>query len=99
MLLGAWHLGLAGVVWALVVAQLVNCVLCYRAVRTEAGRFQIPIRLNSTAADRRLFWSFSVPAGAVWLGQQHRGWGASAMVSEQKSAATPIWAFISGAQE
>ena len=83
MLLGAWHWGLAGVVWSLIAVQLLNCLLCYRAVRTEAARFQIPIRLKSTAADRRLFWSFSIPAVLAGVLNSMIAWGASAMVVNQ----------------
>ena len=62
MLIGAWRWGLAGVVWALIIVQLLNCLLCYQAVRIETERFRIPIRLKHTAEDRRLFWTFSMPA-------------------------------------
>jgi O-antigen/teichoic acid export membrane protein len=83
MLLGAWRWGLTGVVWALISVQLANCLLCHRAMRIEAARFEIPIRLNSTSADRHLFWSFSLPAVLVGLLNSVVGWGAGALVVNQ----------------
>ena len=83
MLLGVWQWGLAGVVWALIIVQLANCLLCYRAMRNEAARFQIPIRLGSTPVDRRLFWSFSLPAVLVGVLNSVAAWGASALVVNQ----------------
>ena len=83
MLIGAWQWGLTGVVWALIVVQLLNCLLCYQAVEAEAARFNVPIRLNSTAADRRLFWSFSFPAVLAGVLNSLISWGASALVVNQ----------------
>ena len=83
LLFGAWRWGLAGVVWALIVVQLVNCLLCNRAMRSEAGRFYIPISLNNTAEDRRLFWSFSLPAVLTGVLTSAVAWGASALVVNQ----------------
>lgn len=83
MLLGAWQWGLVGVVWALILVQLLNCLLCYQAVRAEAARFHIPIVMKSTAADRRLFWSFSMPAVLAGVLNSFIGWGASALVVNQ----------------
>ena len=83
MLLGAWRWGLVGVVWSLIIVQLVNCLLCYQAVRAEADRFKVPIRLHHTAEDRRLFWTFSMPAVLAGVLNSLIGWGASALVVNQ----------------
>ncbi len=83
MLVGAWRGGLAGVVWALIAVQSLNNVLCYRAVRAESARCQVPIRLRNTAEDRRLFWSFSLPAVLTGVLNSLVSWGASALVVNQ----------------
>ncbi len=83
MLVGAHYWSLTGVVWALIIVQLLNCLLCYQTVRTEAERFRIPIRFNSTAEDRRLFWSFSMPAVLTGVLNSLVSWGAGALVVNQ----------------
>ena len=83
MLVGAYYWNLTGVVWSLIVVQLLNCVLCSQAVRSEAARFLIPIRLKNTAEDRRLFWTFSMPAVLTGVLNSFIAWGASALVVNQ----------------
>ncbi len=83
MLIGAWRWGLAGVVWSLIIVQLLNCLLCARAVRAEAARFRVPIRLKNTVEDRHLFWSFSMPAVMAGVLNSFISWGASALVVNQ----------------
>jgi O-antigen/teichoic acid export membrane protein len=83
MLLGAGRWGLTGVVWALIVTQSINNFLCWRALRAEALRFGVPIRRHTTPEDRRLFWSFSLPAVLTGVLNSLVGWGAGALVVNQ----------------
>lgn len=83
MVTGALYWGVAGAVWGLIGSQLANCLLCFVALRAEAARFQIPIRLSGALAESKLFWSFSFPAVLTGVLNSAVAWGASALVVNQ----------------
>jgi len=83
MLAGAWYWGVAGAVWALIGSQLANCLLCFVAVGTAAARLRIPIKLAGAWLERKLFWSFSLPAVLTGVLNSVVAWGAGALVVNQ----------------
>lgn len=83
MLGGAWYLGLPGVIWSLIAVAILNCLLCYQAVRAESRRYGIRITFRSTDSDRKLFLNFSVPAVLTGVLNGVVSWLASALVVNQ----------------
>jgi O-antigen/teichoic acid export membrane protein len=83
MLGGAYYWGLHGVIWSLIAVALINCLLCYCAIRAESERFKIRISFNSTASDRKLFLNFSVPAVLTGLLNGIVAWLASVLIVNQ----------------
>lgn len=80
---GAWWWGVTGAVWGLIGSQLVNCLLCFLAVRSEAARFQISYVFAGWGGEWQLFWRFSLPAVLTGLLNSVVAWGASALVVNQ----------------
>jgi O-antigen/teichoic acid export membrane protein len=72
-------------VLALVASQAINCVLSHAALRREAGRFGISMRLRGATREGRVIWNFSVPSvfsnAAPWCAN----WICSAMLVNQAS--------------
>src|ERR1019366_7034156 len=83
MVIGAWKWGVTGAVWGLIGSQLANSVMCFFAVRTEAGRCKISLRYAGCFSDLGLFWRFSLPAVLTGVLTSVVGWGASALVVNQ----------------
>jgi O-antigen/teichoic acid export membrane protein len=54
--------GVRGAVTALVLSLAINCVLNHFALRAEARRATIPIDYRDCAQERRILWTFSLPA-------------------------------------
>lgn len=82
---GAYWLGLEGVVWALVLGMGVNCVLTHLAVKAEANRLGVPIRLRGDLAGRDVLWSFTLPTmlGGVLIAPVY--WICSALLVNRPS--------------
>lgn len=80
---GAWWWGVTGAVWGLISSQLVNCILCFLTVRTEAARFKIKSSFSGWTGEWQLFWRFSLPAVLTGLLSSLVGWGASALIVNQ----------------
>jgi O-antigen/teichoic acid export membrane protein len=80
---GVLWLGLEGAVWGLVASQALNCLLSYAAIRREARRAAVPLVFAGWWRERRLIWTFSLPAvfSAILGGPVF--WACSAMIVNQ----------------
>ncbi len=83
-LIGAWFWGLNGVVGSMILVSLLNCALCYRAIKIESGRNKVSVSFASTAADRKLFLSFSLPAVLTGILNGFVSWMAGALLVNQE---------------
>ncbi len=59
---GAFLFGLSGIIWGMVVAQAIGCLLNLYALRREANRFGIPISFSSCTSEIPIVWRYSAPA-------------------------------------
>jgi O-antigen/teichoic acid export membrane protein len=73
IVLGAYASGITGAVLGLIASQMANCFLTHQAVRREAKRFGISLRLATSAQDWKLLRDFSLPA----VLSNSVGWGAN----------------------
>ena len=60
--LGAWIAGLTGAVWALVLNLGIHWLLNHLALRSEAHRFGVPLRIRGCSSELPILLSFSMPA-------------------------------------
>ena len=80
---GAWRWGVHGAMWALIGSQLINCLMCYFAVRAEAAQYQIPLSIAGGQSEKSLFWSFSIPAVLTGVLNSSVSWGAGVLLVNQ----------------
>lgn len=59
---GALLFGLPGIIWGMVFAQAIGCLLNLHALRREANRYGIPISFSSCMNELPVVWRFSAPA-------------------------------------
>jgi len=59
---GAFFFGLSGIIWGMVVAQAIGCLLNLYALRREANRYGISISFSSCVSEMPVVWRFSAPA-------------------------------------
>lgn len=59
---GALVLGLPGIIWGMVLAQAIGCLLNMYALRREADRYSIPISFLSCMSEMPVVWRYSAPA-------------------------------------
>lgn len=59
---GAWVGGLTGTVAALAINLGIHWLLNHLALRKEAGRYEVPLRVRGCAGELPILWSFSLPA-------------------------------------
>ena len=62
LLLGTYTAGLTGTVWALAANYGILWVLNHIALRKEARRHQVPLRIQGSAEELPVLWNFSLPA-------------------------------------
>ncbi|MDY0354558.1 MAG: oligosaccharide flippase family protein [Sedimentisphaerales bacterium] len=58
---GAWIGNLGGALWALVANLGIHWLLNHLALRTEAHRQGVPLRISGCASELPILWSFSLP--------------------------------------
>lgn len=83
MVIGAWWWGVTGAVWGMIGSQFANFLMCFLAVRVEAGRYQISHHYAGCFSDLGLFWRFSLPAVLTGVLNSVVAWGAGALVVNQ----------------
>jgi O-antigen/teichoic acid export membrane protein len=59
---GAYFFGLSGIIWGMVIAQAIGCLLNLYALRNEANRYGIPISFSSCMGELPVVWRYSAPA-------------------------------------
>lgn len=59
---GAFFFGLGGLIWGMVIAQGLGCLLNLYALRHEANRYGIPISFSSCMSEIPVVWRYSAPA-------------------------------------
>lgn len=59
---GALIHGLSGILWGMILAQGIGCMLNFFALRREAHRYGVPISLSSGMREVQVVWQFSFPA-------------------------------------
>lgn len=80
---GVWRWGLTGAVWAMVVTAAVQWALTHAAVRSRARRHGIPIGISGWSQERRVLWTFSLPALAQGVMVGPVNWAAAAILVNQ----------------
>ncbi len=59
---GAFFFGLSGIIWGMIAAQALGCLLNMYALRREANRYGIPISFSSCTSEIPVVWRYSAPA-------------------------------------
>ncbi len=59
---GAFFFGLGGIIWGMVLAQGIGCLLNLYALRREANRYGILISFSSCMSEIPVVWRYSAPA-------------------------------------
>jgi O-antigen/teichoic acid export membrane protein len=62
MILGAYWAGLTGAVWGLAIAASINWLLSHLAIRKECARANIPYSFDGCWSEKKILWTFSLPA-------------------------------------
>jgi O-antigen/teichoic acid export membrane protein len=79
----AWRAGVAGAVWAQVIALAVNGILNFLALRREASHADIPLGYSGLGQEWKVLWSFSVPAVLAASMTGPVGWATNALLANQ----------------
>jgi O-antigen/teichoic acid export membrane protein len=80
---GVWFWGLDGAVWATVATAALQWVLTHVALRAHARQGGIPIRVGGWWRERRILWTFSLPALAQGIMVTPVTWAATAILVNQ----------------
>lgn len=95
---GVWFWGLDGAVWATVVTAALQWALTHFAVRARARQDGIPIRIGGWWQERRVLWTFSLPALAQGIMVTPVSWAASAILVNQPRGYLEMGAFSAANQ-
>ncbi len=75
--------GLEGAVWAMVVSGAGTWLILHLAIRNEARRFHVPLRLVGCLQELPLLWKFSVPAVLSGMMVTPVSWACNALLVNQ----------------
>jgi O-antigen/teichoic acid export membrane protein len=77
---GVYFWGLKGAVWGTVLASAVQWLIYHATVRVQAKKYGIPIGFRGWNQEKRVLWTFSVPALVAGLMVTPVMWAAQAML-------------------
>lgn len=99
LMLGGYAVGgLEGVLWGMAGSRLVNIALLQVALRREARRYAVPIRLARWRTHLPVVWQFSVPAAIDGLLVIPVNWGCTAILVNQPNGYAHMGAYNAAAQ-
>jgi O-antigen/teichoic acid export membrane protein len=75
--------GLEGAVWAMVISGAANWLIFHLAIRVEARRFHVPLRLVGCVQELPLLWRFSLPAVLSGMMVTPVNWACNALLVNQ----------------
>jgi O-antigen/teichoic acid export membrane protein len=92
-LLGAWFLGLEGVVWSLIAGMLVSCLIGRVATLRAASKAGLPAHISGWHQERAILWHFSLPStlSAALVGPV--SWGCAAILVNQHQGYSEMGVF------
>ncbi len=83
MIAGVLLGGLEGAVWAMVVSGAGTWLIFHLAVRKEARRFHVPLRVAGCLQELPLLWRFTVPAVLAGMMVMPVNWACNALLVNQ----------------
>lgn len=91
--LGAWHLGLIGVVGAYVLVAFAKWAASQRLLRRACRDHMISISYRHSRADWHMLWTFALPALLVSLSSQPFSWLVSVILANQPDGYAELGVF------
>lgn len=90
---GAWMAGLTGAVCALAVNLGIHWLLNHLALRKEARRFGIPLRIRGCSRELPILWSFSMPVVISGIVIAPVMWGCKSIIANQPGGYAALGSF------
>jgi len=95
---GAWYFKLDGLIWGLILAQAVGCLMNMVLVRREAARHRVPIRFDAWRRESGVIWRFSFPTVLGGLLTGPVLWACSALLAHEPDGYIHLGAYNAASQ-
>ncbi|NQT17526.1 MAG: hypothetical protein HQ582_32525 [Planctomycetes bacterium] len=95
---GAYWGGIQGAMWGIVLSMAANWILNHRALRREAARAHVPLRLAGCLRDWPILWRFSLPAALSGMLFGPVNWACGAMLVNQPNGYAEMGLFSAAVQ-
>lgn len=80
---GVYWAGLEGVVWALIIGQVINWLLNHLALRAEAARTGVPFSFSGCRQEWKMLYNFSLPSVLIGATAGPVNWICNALLVNQ----------------